>query len=290
MKLIIIGLCAIMASSTLFGQGKGSFAKNKDFVAYLISSKSYEDASNYLEHLIQNDGDLSTDDRQSINYYLGKAYYYQQDLVNSSIYLSQVSSQSEFYYESLFFHSFSNAFLGEYDAAKSELLSFTSDKQLIYQLKYFQLAGIALLERNFDDYKVNSNYFNNEFYQLRKEQDKLSSFYSQLKNYKKKSPVVAGILSAIIPGSGKMYAGQLGEGISTLFKTALVGLPALEAYRKKGVRDARFIIFGSLFSALYIANIWGGVVAVNVTRQEFNNSINDQILVNIHIPLRSIFH
>ena len=87
-----------------------------------------------------------------------------------------------------------------------------------------------------------------------------------------------------------MYAGKVGQGIAGLLSTSLFGLQAYEAYRKDGLNSARFIIFGGLFSAFYVANIWGSVFTVKLRRDEFNNAVNKAILVDLHIPLRTIFN
>ena len=42
--------------------------------------------------------------------------------------------------------------------------------------------------------------------------------------YRPKSPVLAGIMSGIIPGSGKIYAGKTGEGIASIITNAGLGL------------------------------------------------------------------
>jgi hypothetical protein len=101
---------------------------------------------------------------------------------------------------------------------------------------------------------------------------------------------VAGIMSAIIPGSGKVYAGKTGQGVITFIQNVALGFQAYEAYRKDGWRSPRFLLYSSLFSFFYVGNIWGSTLTVNVRRQEFNDKINEQILVNMQIPLRTVFN
>jgi hypothetical protein len=60
--------------------------------------------------------------------------------------------------------------------------------------------------------------------------------------------------------------------------------------RKDGVSSPRFIIYGSLFSLFYIGNIWGSALSVKIKRQEFNEKIDEQILFDMHIPLRTLFN
>ena len=45
----------------------------------------------------------------------------------------------------------------------------------------------------------------------------------EIPNYKSKSPWLAGAMSALIPGSGKIYAGDLRSGVSTLLLVGALG-------------------------------------------------------------------
>ena len=122
------------------------------------------------------------------------------------------------------------------------------------------------------------------------EKQKLSDYRFEIKKYKNKSPLVAGILSAFIPGSGKIYAGKTGEGIASFIIVGAAGFTALENYSKLGAKHAKTIIFSSLFSVLYIGNIYGSVFTVKLVNEEFNHEMDHKILFSMHIPLRNIFN
>ncbi len=72
--------------------------------------------------------------------------------------------------------------------------------------------------------------------------------------------------------------------------TAVSSCLAYEAYRKAGAGSARFIAFGSLFSVFYIANIWGSVLAVKIKQKEYYRAYDNQILFDLHIPLRNLYN
>jgi hypothetical protein len=101
---------------------------------------------------------------------------------------------------------------------------------------------------------------------------------------------VAGLLSAVVPGAGKVYAGQLGQGVAIFLQNSIFALQAWEGYRKDGPRSARFLIYSGLFTVFYIGNVWGSVLSVQIKRQEMYERINNQILFDMHIPLRTIFN
>jgi hypothetical protein len=65
-----------------------------------------------------------------------------------------------------------------------------------------------------------------------------------------------------------------------------MGLMTWEAYKKAGLKSARFILTAAFFTVFYVGDIWGSVLSVSVNRIEKNNEINNQILLNLRIPLQ----
>ena len=66
---------------------------------------------------------------------------------------------------------------------------------------------------------------------------------------------------------------------------AVLGWQAAEGYKNGGVNDPRFIIFGSLFTINYIGNIWGSIVAVNVTYQNHYYESKGAVLATVKLGL-----
>ncbi len=63
----------------------------------------------------------------------------------------------------------------------------------------------------------------------------------------------------------------------------------MKAYQKMALQ-VRALLFTVLFSLLFIvANIWGSVLAVKLVRNEKKDAIQNQILLDMHIPLRTLF-
>jgi len=93
----------------------------------------------------------------------------------------------------------------------------------------------------------------------------------------KKSPAIAGLLSALIPGSGYIYAGnyRLG-GISFLTNAALLGL-AYDGYRKKN--KFQLIFFSILEFSFYNYSIVGSINSA----KEFNEpaQLHEKLLLMV---------
>ena len=176
------------------------------------------------------------------------------------------------------------------NASESSFKSIDTKDSVYTQLKNFELAGISLLKKDyasFDKYATNFTYAN---YAFNNEEKLLVDTKKIMSAHRKKSPFLAATLSAIIPGLGKIYAGKKKEGIGAFIPIIASGLIALEGYNKGGLKDARFLIFGTAFTTFYIGNIWGSSLAVKISESEFNNKNESKILFNLHIPLRNIFN
>ena len=94
----------------------------------------------------------------------------------------------------------------------------------------------------------------------------------------------------MVPGLGKIYAGNVGEGIASfLIVGAFAGLTA-ESWAKAGTpKNWRTITYGTIGGLLYIGNIFGSVASVRIYYEEFETSRSGAVMYGLHIPLRSIF-
>lgn len=83
-----------------------------------------------------------------------------------------------------------------------------------------------------------------------------SDFLRYKKNYKKK-PFTGAVLSAVIPGLGKLYVGKKRSFATTFFSHVVYGVQSYESIRKLGIKNPFSIFSLSFFSIFYIANIYG---------------------------------
>ena len=107
----------------------------------------------------------------------------------------------------------------------------------------------------------------------------------ELPDYKDKSPWLAGAMSAVIPGSGKIYAGDLRSGVSTFLIVGALGAMAAESWAKLGIKDWRTITLSSLFGIFYTANIYGSALSVSLTKQAYEDAQKATLLFDLRIPL-----
>lgn len=273
---LLCGLVSLWGITSLKAQQKA--VSDSLFVEYLLEKKYYNDVLQW------------TKTSQTLPYFRGIAFYNQQQIDSAIHYFEKVPVQHPYYIKSRFLEEFGHVFSKRYLKADSILVNLSVVDSLYSALKNLQLAGVSLLRRDTVRFSAYKARFSGKYFAFSQEEEMLSRSYEMLRKHKRKSPVVAGLMSAIIPGSGKMYAGKLGQGVITLIQNAALGFQAYEAYRKDGWKSPRFFLYSGLFSFFYVGNIWGSVLTVNIRRQEFNDKIDEQILFNMQIPLRTVFN
>ena len=115
--------------------------------------------------------------------------------------------------------------------------------------------------------------------------DEMKDFVKRYNSIEGKSPLIAGLFSGVIPGSGKWYIGRKWQGITAFIATGLLSLQAYESYRKDGVYSVRFGFSASVLSIFYIGNIWGTVIDAKKIKKEKFLQLNHEIIK--HIDLRT---
>ena len=219
-------------------------------------------------------------------------HFFRRELQTSASHLSKVSCSSVFFDKSVFFSALGNSFVGEYAQACTILDNYlkTSPNSQYNELLSVKFAGLSLLERDFEMFDYYSKQFNFEHSHFAASQNTLMNARHELANYREKSPLLAGVFSAIVPGTGKIYAGKTGEGISALASVGIFTAITAENWIKNGLTNWKTITFGTIASIFYIGNIVGSVVTVKAYRIQFNDKQNNAILLGIHIPVRAVFN
>ena len=90
-------------------------------------------------------------------------------------------------------------------------------------------------------------------------------------------------------GLGKVYAGELSEGVAAFLTVGSLAAITAENWAKYGVKDWKTILFGTLGAVFYIGNIYGSYVSGSIHNNDLRNAQDTAILYHIHIPLRSVF-
>ena len=107
---------------------------------------------------------------------------------------------------------------------------------------------------------------------------KLNSLLHDLENFKAKSPVLAGVLSGVVPGTGRFYTGDITEGLTSMFTIGLFGYRTFLEYRQNGINSWGFWAFGLATFYFYSGNVYGSVVSARLYNRNFYNGLRNHIL------------
>ncbi len=262
------------------------------FARYLMENKSYNDAVYVLSRMSRSQK-ISDVQADSISFLMGYSHFSRRSVDSAVGWLSKVGAQSALHPKALFYNAFGRIYLGQLDSARRVLdaYSFSGDSALL-QLKTYQEAAVSVLDRDFTSYDRIRKSLVNPYYPVAAEVRNLEGYAVDLKRIRRRSPAVAGLLSAVIPGAGKIYAGYRMQGLAAFAQVLVFGAAAAESYVKHpaGPGSARFIALGSLFSIFYIGNIWGSVLSVRIKRNEQYREIDQSILVDLRVPLVRLFN
>ncbi len=275
-------LFLLLMARTGFAQTKSELP----FIEHLINKGHY----NEVIHLIDKDS-LSQEHgpRDSLNYFKGWAHYSLKNLEQSTTSFLKVGKDSPFYLKSRFFAGYNQIFLENYTEATKIISQLDIQDEPNLSLVNFQLSGINMLQGNWLKAKEQLLEVNPNNATLHQQAAALEQICREQETHRSKSPLLAGLMSGIIPGSGKIYAGKTGEGIASMIATTGFGLIAWENHRKLGIASVKTIFFGGLFAASYFSGIYGSVISVKIIENEYKDAKHNQILFQLHIPLRNFF-
>lgn len=96
-----------------------------------------------------------------------------------------------------------------------------------------------------------------------------------------RSPFLAGTLSTIVPGAGRLYTGRFGDALTTLFTVGLTGWQAYDGFRRDGLSSAKGWTLGTLCGIFYVGNIYGSVISARV----YNHHVTDEFLATLLVEL-----
>ncbi len=257
------------------------------FVQHMMGRDDLEESLYLLSRIDTDDGLL----RDSVHYLTGWVLYRQKKLKASADHLLQVSDASQAYYKSRFFGAYNLAHSGNHDRATSVLTPLdVQDSGMKTAMQRLQLAGVALLSRELDTYESLASDFNGDYHVMAAEERRMNDHFKTIEETPVRSPFVGGLLSAAVPGLGKVYAGKSAEGIVGFLYMAALGLTTYDFYDGAGLKSPLFILSASVTGLFYAGNIVGSATAVRRANNEFRHEMDQRILFDMHIPLRNAFN
>jgi TM2 domain-containing membrane protein YozV len=273
MKWII--LLALLITCRNFSQS-GSINFNspeniKKFADHLFCEKDYLRANLEYERL----DFINSDD--SLLFKIGIGYSFIQDYQNANLYFDKIAPTSNLYEDSelqrlkLFFlleayESLNSIYRESISKNKHKYLSEAS--KLEHFSYFFSELPLPLKEKFLTPFSYD-------------EKQEVSFFYDMKSDMPYKSSLKSALMSAVIPGAGKIYTGNTGDGITSFLTTSLLAFLAYDNF--KANHNIRGWIFAGLGSFFYAGNIYGSIAAVQI----FNARLDFEFKEGIKVYLQN---
>jgi hypothetical protein len=93
----------------------------------------------------------------------------------------------------------------------------------------------------------------------------------------RKSPLLAGALSAVVPGLGRVYIGRWQDGLVSFLLVGLSAVLSAQGFYEEGSHSVRGWIVGSAGALLYVGNVYGSAVGAVVQRRDAEEALSQEV-------------
>jgi len=228
-----------------------SFQNRKKFADYLFCNKDYlrafEEYRPFLKHF----------NNDTVKFKIAIGFRAMQRYREALLYFKELFFNSNFTNQSRN-EFFKTLFLSNQIKAIKQYINepiFNTNDSLNIPLKLFYAGRIFRLE-NIPDSNTLRKIFPADEY------SRMKYFSLKGKTLPLKSAATAGILSALIPGLGKIYTGYYGDGITAFLMTSAFAILSYTNF--KANHNFRAWLFAGLTGLFYSGNIYGSVVSANL--------------------------
>jgi len=258
------------------------------FADYLYQEKDYlRAAAEYRRYLLL--ANAPPPEAASIHFKIGLCFRSAQDYGNSVSafrFLIEKFPESDTAEEARVQVAYGHFLSGEYRESLASADAFLAEiKSGEKRLRLVQLKGVDYLYQR--QWAKAGDYFRSLDGQTGSDvlTMALKGFADQGLRLRRKSPVLAGILSALIPGTGRMYAGRTTDGLFSLMTIALTAWQAYDGFHKEGTGSLKGWIYGSIGGFFYVGNVYGSVAAARI----YNEQSERKLLEQLGVSVRALF-
>ena len=257
--LIIAPSAANFCQSSIKDQNLFSPNGRLRFGNYLYLDKDYLRAAEEFKEYLKSESNDTIAFRLANSYFNINRYTEAADNFKGLFFSSQLAEEARLmFHESIFFRNDYKSLRGLTEERTYSSSKYAKEIERLKYISYFldnsPLPDENVVLKNFPD----------------SVQSRLIDFYQQKKFPKYKSPTTAALLSSIIPGAGKIYTGEIGDGITSLITTALTAFLAVTNF--KADHQFRGWLFTGLSAFFYAGNIYGSAASAQIynARIQFN--------------------
>jgi TM2 domain-containing membrane protein YozV len=229
----------------------------KKFADHLFCTRDYLRAVFEYENYLRYENDDTTKFKLALSYRQLEEYSKAADIF--LLLSSKLNSQQEYF--STLLKS------GEYKLLREKYSVSTEDVRAINPVKQLYLFSFLFDEKNLPPLNEYESTFSND--------EEIKSLYELEADPPYRSPAAAVIMSAIIPGAGKIYTGQYGDGITAFVVTGV--LAYLSWANFDAGHDFRGWLFAGLGAFFYGGNIYGSAASAQIFNAGVKISLNNEL-------------
>src|ERR1035437_1964811 len=243
------------------------------FSKHLVQQKKYDDALYAIKKILPSVPDI-TGTADSLHYYMAYCY------------LKLNRQDSAKHYFSLTAHSANNslkeksiAFYNHISIHQLDSIIKVEDNASSYAKEINRVQALAslLLLHNLKGFKEQFDKEKCKFTDLAAVEFDLMLRYYDLSRLRKKNRYLAGTLSAVVPGLGKLYTGKKHEALIAALPVIFNGAQAYEGYYHRKLKSPHFYVFGSIGMVFYLSNIYGSARSAVIINEEKYEEIRIKI-------------
>ena len=222
----------------------------KKFADYLFCTSDYLRAANEYKKY------LNIHYNDTVEFKTGLSYSIIGDNNQAIIWFDKIKDNSRFFYAAREEYLKSLFQLGNYNNFRSYFPLNTQNEEIkiigekLYNFSYLFTDNPLPLHDDFLEP------FNSE------EKEIVKEFYQRKVEPPNKNIAIAAIMSALIPGSGKIYTGEIGDGIIAAMTTGLCAYLAYDNFKAK--HNFRGWLFSGLSVFFYAGDIYGSAASAQI--------------------------
>ncbi len=278
-RILQISLIAIVFQSVtlnLIGQNasSGNFNDVFGFGKSLYFEKDYKRAIAEFQIALRLNDLAGLNYEDSINYLTGMAYSRLRNYNLSNHYLLRINSSSSKLFESAILQTSKNLIVDNQISAANLLLKNHSANEL--SDKYARHAPLLIASGYLLLNAPESAYA--ELTTARLPDSQLYDIALEMNDFKPRSQLLAGLFSAIVPGTGKFYSRNFEDGLMSMFTIGLFGFRTATEYRNSGTNSVSFWVFGLATLYFYSGNVYGSAVSAKIYNETFYSNIRNNVL------------
>lgn len=151
-----------------------------------------------------------------------------------------------------------------------------------YNTEAQQVIGLSyLMQRKWSSAEEVFNNLQSDVIEIRERTALYSNYAKQGKHLPRRSPLLAGLMSTIVPGSGRLYTGRVNDAITSLITVGITGWQAYDGFRRDGLSSVKGWTLSTLSGIFYLGNIYGSVISARV----YNDHVAEEFLSTLYITL-----